>query len=141
MKRPLLNAFLAALISILFLSVFGAFAQTAPAAEAAPASPETQPVKTLPPWAYILGIGGWNTGLLALKHYGPKVPAWAVPLVNVGVTLGGLYLGLGQDLASAAMNTGVISGGSTVVHNLAKNAFKGDLLGQPSMPVPPGAQR
>lgn len=140
MNRPRI-ACLAALILILFLSVLGAFAQTSPEPATTPASPGPQPVSTLPPWAYILGIAGWNTGLLAIKHYGPKVPGWAVPLVNVGVTLGGLYLGLGQDLSSAALNTGIISGGSTVVHNLAKNAARGDALQQPSMPIPPGAQR
>ena len=92
------------------------------------------PIKTLPPWAYILGVGGMNTGLLALKTYGPKVPAWAVPLVNVGLTLGGFYLGQG-DLASAVFNTGLVSGGSTVVHNLVKNAVRGDTLQQPSVVI------
>jgi len=148
MNRSVRIACLAALmISIMFLSGFGAFAQTAPdpatppAAAGTPASPGTQPISTLPPLAYILGIGGLNTGLLALKHYGPKIPAYLVPLLNVGFTLGGFYLGAGQDLASAALNTGIVSGGSTIAHNLTKNIARGDTLGQPSMPIPPGAQR
>lgn len=116
----------------------------APAVNPLPSAPPplqlpsgTEPIKTLPPWAYILGIGGWNSGLLALKHFGPRVPAWAVPLVNIGVTLGGFYLGQG-NLLSAVMNTAVVSGGATVVHDVVKNAVKGDKLQDSSVVVGAG---
>jgi hypothetical protein len=45
---------------------------------------------------------------------------------------------LGQDLQSAILNTGLISGGATVAHNLVKNIDRGDALGERSIVITEG---
>jgi len=125
-------------ITLLLLMSMVAFSQTAPELANQPAPSGTKPVKTLPAWAYILGAGGMNSALLALKRFAPRIPGWAGPLINVGFVLGGTYLGLGQDLQSAILNTGLISGGATVAHNLVKNIDRGDALGERSIVITEG---
>ena len=73
------------------------------------------------------GAIGMNFLLMGLKRVSPKIPSWAVPFVNLGLTMGGVYTGVITPDDAVA-----ITGGSTVIHNVTKNIVRGDKFGEPS---------
>ncbi len=116
----------------------------------APATPAVEPVPApvpaparelplLPWWAYLIAIPGLNAGLYGLQKVAPKIPAVWVPFISTGVgaVISVFGLGLPHDtIGAVAGNTAVITGASTVIHNVVKNGVRGDKFGQGSQLQP-----
>lgn len=107
-----------------------ALAQTDPAAGSVPAT-------KLPWWGGIAAIAGVNIALVGLKKVAPKIPAFLIPLVNIGLTAGVTWLGgFGINVPPEVLTTLAISGGAALVHNTVKNAVRGDEFGQGAVQAP-----
>lgn len=90
-----------------------------------------------PIWAVPFASIGINLGLLGLRKIVPKLPAFTVPIINLGLGAGiGLIEAHGIPTGIDPTNVLATSGLAAITHNIIKNAVRRDSFAQPSRIVP-----
>lgn len=90
----------------------------------------------MPIWIPFASLG-INAALLGLKHIAPKIPAWLVPFINLGISAGiGLAQAHGVPTGIDPTQVAATAGLAALTHNVIKNGIRNDKFGEGAVVVP-----